>query len=136
MFYSKNIARCIILILTTFVILNTQEFDIEEYNKEKQSILNVVINSTEFDSVFSSKQVYFEENELLTINTQLVLSKGKCKVKIKTEEELIKMNKEYLVLGDFTMARTNPTHARVQIEILPKYKLLNLSLEKKIAYGL
>lgn len=123
--------QLVVLILATNVILNTNEFDLEEYNKEKQSILNVIINSAEFDSVYKSNQVYFEANELLMENTQLVLTKGNCKVKIKTEEELIKMNKQYLVLGDFTMARTNPTHARVQMESFPKYNLLNLSLVKK-----
>lgn len=109
--------------------VNAQSFDLQKYNQEKELILNVVINSLQFDSVYTSKQVYFVANELLSEETPLVLKKGKCKVKIKQREKL--KEKEYVALGDFTMARVDPTRVRVQLEIIPNEALLNLGLEKK-----
>ncbi len=109
--------------------LDAQTFDLEKYNKEKEKILNVIINSAQFDSVYSSKRVYFVENELLSKESPLVMKKKKCKVKVKKREDLT--GKNYVALGDFTMDRNNPIHARVQLEIIPSETLLNLSLEKK-----
>ena len=79
--------------------------------------------------MYTSKQVRFVANELLSEGTPLVLKKGKCKVKIMQREDLKK--KEYVALGDFTMARVNPSRVRVQLEIMPSEALLNLGLEKK-----
>lgn len=111
--------------------LKTQDSDIEAYNKEKQAILNVVINSIPFDSVYTSKQIYFEANELLSEGTSLILERGEYKAKIMQSDYLNKNKLEYLVLGDFTMAINNPTRVRVQMETIPNYHLLNLILEKK-----
>ena len=121
----------ILLAIFSFAVVqvNAQSFDLEKYNQEKELILNVVINSLQFDSVYTSKQVYFVANELLSEETPLVLKKGKCKVKIMQREKL--KEKEYVALGDFTMARVDPTRVRVQLEIIPNEVLLNLGLEKK-----
>lgn len=121
----------ILLAIFSFAVVqvNAQSFDLEKYNQEKALILNVVINSMQFDSVYTSKQVYFVANELLPEETPLVLKKGKCQVKIMQRERL--KEKEYVALGDFTMARVDPTRVRVQLEIIPNEVLLNLGLEKK-----
>ena len=79
--------------------------------------------------MYTSKKVYFVANELLSEETPLVLKKGKCEVKIIQREKL--KEKEYVALGDFTMARVDPTHVRVQITAMPQESLLNLRLEKK-----
>lgn len=110
-------------------LLNAQSFNLEKYNNEKELILNVVINSLQFDSVYTSNKVYFVANELLSEETTLNLKKGKCKVKI-IQRKYLKA-KEYVALGDFTMDKVNPTHVRVQLEIIPSKTILNLVLEKK-----
>lgn len=121
----------ILLIFFMCLILpvNAQTFDLEKYNEEKEKILNVIINSTQFDSIYCHRRVYFVANELLSEESPLVLKRKHCKVKIRKREDLI--GKDYVALGDFTMDRNNPTHVRVQLEIIPSETLLNLSLEKK-----
>ncbi len=115
---------CTLFCFSTFVT-NAQMTDLEKYNKEKEVILSIIINSVQFDSVYSSKQVYFKANELLSIDTPICVKKDKKKVKIKNE-----INGQYVVVGDFTMPKVNPQTARVQLEILPQEYLLNLRLEK------
>jgi hypothetical protein len=110
------------------VSINGQTFDLEKFNKEKEQILNIVINSVQFDSVYSSRRVYFVANELLSEESSLVLKRNKCKAVVRQREGL--KGKEYIALGDFTMNRNNATHVRVQLEILPRNVLLNLRLEK------
>lgn len=121
----------ILIAIFSFAALqvSAQSFDLEKYNQEKELILNVVINSLQFDSVYTSKQVYFVANELLSEETPLILKKGKCKVKIMQREDL--KEREYVALGDFTMDRVNPIHVRVQITVMPQETLLNLRLKKK-----
>ena len=123
----------ILLAIFSFAVIqvNAQSFDLEKYNQEKELILNVVINSLQFDSVYTSKQVYFVANELLSEGTPLVLKKDKCKVKILTKETLVGEGKAYVHLSDFTMANTNPTRVRVQIYSSSTTLTLNLSLIKK-----
>jgi len=120
-------AKLIISTLFYFfsLMLNAQTTDLEKYNKEKEAILSTIVNSVQFDSVYNSKQVYFKANELLTQDTPICVKKGKKKVKIKSE-----INRQYVVVGDFTMPKINPKTARVQLEILPQEYLLNLRLEK------
>jgi len=123
------------VIVCAFSNLNAQDFDLNEYNKEKEKILNVVINSLQFDSVYTAKKVYFVANELLSEETPLVLKKGKCKVKIEQREVLKEKGKSYVALGDFTMPKVNPIRVRVQISAMPSESLLNLVLEKKVKIG-
>lgn len=123
----------ILIAIFSFAVIqvNAQSFDLEKYNQEKEIILNVVINSLQFDSVCSSKQVYFVANELLSEGTPLVLKKGKCKVKIMQKEKLKQEGKSYMHLSDFTMARDSPTRVRVQLYSSLTTLTLNLSLVKK-----
>ena len=85
-----------------FHFATAQTFSSEERRKEVENILNTVINSTPFDSVYKHKKVYFKANELLTENTSLVLKKNKYKVKILNKDKIEKV-KQYAVLGDFTL---------------------------------
>jgi len=75
--------------------------------EEKEKILNTVINSVQFDSIYSAKRVYFGTNELLSKSTPLTLKKGKCKVKVLERSELKQKRKEYVSIGDFTMPKEN-----------------------------
>lgn len=109
--------------------LSAQEFDISAFNAEKEEILNTIINSAQFDSVYTSKRVYFCESELLSKITSITLKRKNCKVRIRSREEL--KGESYVVLGDFTMARINPQNVRVQLSIMPANTLINLRLEKK-----
>lgn len=120
-------AVCFLLVIC--LQLSAQAFDINVFNAEKEEILNTIINSAQFDSVYTSKRVYFCESELLSKATSIILKRKNCKVRIKSREEL--KGKSYIVLGDFTMARINPQNVRVQLSIMPTKILLNLRLEKK-----
>ena len=107
-----------------------QSGDSEKYGLQKQKVLNVVINSTQFDSVYLSKKVYFEENELLSPDAKLNLRRKKKRVVIVEDGRLLK-GKQYVVLGDFTTDRENMTTARVQLEVMPQGTLLNVYLVKR-----
>lgn len=126
---SLNILISIVCFSLT-VSASTQSFDLKKYNKEKEKILNTVINSVQFDSIYSAKRVYFATNELLSKSTPLTLKKGKCKVKVLERSELKQKGKEYVSIGDFTMPKENPTYVRVQIYSSLTRKTLNLKLEK------
>jgi hypothetical protein len=104
-------------------------FELKKYHQEKEQILNVILNSAQFDSAYCSKKVYFGENEILNKNAPLNLKKKKGNVILVNDRDELK-GKEYLVLGDFTMADINPVHVRVQLESLPQKTLLNFRLEK------
>lgn len=119
----------LILITNSVSVFSQETFDIEKYNLEKMKILNIIINSPQFDSIYYSKKVFFQENELLSEKTTIKLKKGKCKVKILKVIDPLRKS-EYVVIGDFTSERINPTKARVQIENPIQKKLLNLGLEK------
>jgi len=126
------INTCIVFLVVCFASQNlyAQSFTTEERRKEAENILNTVINSLPFDSVYSQKRVYFLANELLTEDSPLVLKRKKCKAVILGKDKL-KKNKQYVVLGDFTLDWDNPTSVRVQIEVMPNNTLLNLGLVKE-----
>ncbi len=126
----KNIT---ILIICFFFVLKTsaQKIDLKEYNKEKEKILNTIINSLEFDSIYSEKQVYFIANELLSISTPITLKKGELKVIILEDTTLKQMKQGYVCIGDFTsMLKKNPPYVRVQLYSSLTNNNLNLMLEK------
>lgn len=125
----SKITLILVLITSSISGFSQEAFDIKKYNLDKEKILNLIINSPQFDSIYISKKVVFQENELLSKNIPIKLKKGKCKVRISKVIDPIK-NIEYVVLGDFTSERINPTKARVQIENPKQKKLLNLRLEK------
>ncbi len=123
----------LILVVSFLFITNVsaQSFDLKKYNKEKEKIINVVINSVQFDSIYSSKRVYFSSNELLGASSPLVLKKGNCKVKILEPMNLKQQQKEYVSIGDFTMPKENPMAVRVQLYSSSTKKLLNVRLIKE-----
>jgi hypothetical protein len=120
----------VLLILVCFgYSLNAQTFSSEKNKQEAEQILNLIINSQQFDSIYSTKKVYFEANELLTIDSPLLLKRKKCKVSIVKDGSLLK-NKHFVVLGDFTIDWNNPVAARVQLSIMPEDVLLSIGLVK------
>ena len=106
-----------------------ESFDIQKYNLEKEKILNLIINSPQFDSVYKSKRIVFLENDILTKNTPIKLRKGKTKVRI-IKKKIIK-NREYMVLGDYTTPKVNAVGARVQLVNQKKNLILNVGLIKE-----
>lgn len=109
--------------------MNAQTFSSEKNKQEAEQILNLIINSQQFDSLYNSKKVYFQANELLTMDSPLLLKRKKCKVSIVKNGSLLK-NKHFVVLGDFTMDWNNPVAARVQLSIMPEDVLLSIGLVK------
>jgi hypothetical protein len=122
--------KFLLLVFCSIFSLNVvaQSFDIDKYHEEKEAVLNIVLNSFQFDSIYSSCKVYFVSNELLSTSSSLVLKRGKCRVKILEREKLKK--KQYVILGDFTMPKENLRYVRVQIYSSSTSKTLNLRLEK------
>lgn len=119
------------ILFSLFVYQNTiaQNFSSEERRKEAENILNTVLNSTAFDSVYNQKTVYFLANELLTENSPLLLKRNKCKAKILNGDKVKKV-KQYIVLSDFTLDWNNPFTARVQLSVSPN-KTLSFMLVKE-----
>lgn len=109
--------------------LNAQSFSSEKNKHEAEQILNQILNSQQFDSIYSFKKVYFEANELLLIDSPLLLKRKKCKVSIVKDGSSLK-NKHYVVLGDFTIDWNNPVAVRVQLSIMPEDVLLSIGLVK------
>lgn len=128
----KNIRSYFIFLIVGLIgqSLYAQTFTTEERRKEAENILNTVINSMPFDSVYSQKRVYFVVNELLTQNTPLILKRKNCKALIISNDKL-KKSTQYVILGDFTLDWDNPVAARVQLQVMPKNELLNIRLVKE-----
>ena len=112
-------------------INSAQTFDRRKYNEEKENVLNVVINSPQFDSIYSAKRVYFNENELLLKSSPIILKKNRRRVKVLDDSSLTKKGLDYINLGDFTMIGENPTKARVQFYSSMTNKNLNVMLKKE-----
>lgn len=111
--------------------VRAQTFSSDENRKVVEQILTVVINSVPFDSLYSSKKVYFEANELLTLDSRLMLKRKGCRAIIAEKEFLERKKVKYAVLGDFTLDWENPVSARVQISTMPEDALLSISLTKE-----
>ena len=124
--------RFLISVFCLFYMVSTsaQSVNLNKYNKEREKILNTIINSIQFDSIYSLDRVYFAENKLLTESTSLILKKGNCKVKIFERSKLKQKKKEYVSIADFIMLKENPNYVRVQIYSSLTRKTLNLRLEK------
>lgn len=120
----------LILFLLTSQLGMAQTFTSKERKIDAENILNTVINSLPFDSVYSQKRVYFLANELLTEDSPLVLKRKKCKAKILSESKA-KNVKQYVVLGDFTIDWDHPIAVRVQLGIMPSNRTINFRLVKE-----
>jgi hypothetical protein len=127
----NNIKVIMLFILQGIALINSaQTFDRSKYNEEKENVLNVVINSPQFDSIYSAKRVYFNENELLLKSSPIILEKNKRKVKVLDDLSLKRRGLDYITLGDFTMIGQDPTKARVQCSSTMTKKTLNVMLKK------
>lgn len=125
-----KIILIIVLITISISGFSQVSFDIKKYNLEKEKILNLIINSPQFDSIYDSKRIVFIENDILPKGIPLKLRKGKMRVRI-IKKEKTKINCEYIVLGDYTTAKVNPISARVQLVNQKKNLILNVGLKKE-----
>jgi hypothetical protein len=130
-FIKKIIMKNKMLVIIAFSIACTsysqEDFDWTKYNIEKEKILNVIINSAVFDSIYSGDNTIFKENVLLPRTTNLKLVKRNSQVIIL---EKVDKTKDYIVIGDFTMGRVDPQIVLVQFENPHRGLVLNLGLEK------
>jgi hypothetical protein len=128
----KTLGQFVVCLMLGVLHMNLygQSVDPGKYNEEKQEILNLVINSRPFGGVCRDRQMYFQENELLSADTPIVLQRKRTRVVILEAGSLLK-NKSYVVLGDFTTDVENMITARVQLEVMPQEKLLNFYVVKK-----
>ncbi len=129
----RNNIKCYFIFLIVCLLgqnLNAQTFTSEGRRIETENILNTVINSLPFDSVYNQKRVYFLANELLTEDSPLKLKRKKCKAMIIGKNKLGNFS-QYVVLGDFTLNWDNPVAVRVQLQVMPENRLLNIRLVKE-----
>lgn len=120
-----------ILLVTLLVLsntLNAQKFESEIRRKGAEDILNCLINSACFDSIYHSKRVYFMENELLKKEFELDLRKNNKKVYILDKKKL--GNKEYVVLEDILLDWDYINTARVMISVYPIKKMIGCRIVK------
>jgi hypothetical protein len=112
---------------------------VDEYNKEAEAILNIIINSVQFDSINSiysdsPSYVVFAENEILNEDIPIALTYKNQKAKI---VDCSQAKENCYWVGDFFLDFhiKNPKNARVQIQFVPKNKnmesiLVGITLEK------
>lgn len=119
---------CIAFLSVSHLVFS-QKFDDERTRKIVEPILNAVINSEVFDSVYHSNKVYFLINDLIPEDNPWKLSKNGHKVKYITEKQK-KKGKQYFVLGDFTLdwEDPEPKDVRVQLGLMPVDITLNFGL--------
>ena len=114
----KKLLLFIILFITSYCVFS-QEFDMEQYYEEKEKIINTVLNSPEFDSVYNFQQVYIKANELVHCDTPMDLKKnGKSVVILDDLKALDSIGLPYVHIGDLTADWNNPIAVRVMIEII------------------
>lgn len=116
----KDILLFIVFLFVSHLVFS-QRFDDERTRKVVEPILNTIINSEVFDSVYHSNRVWFLVNELISKEKTLILFKRGCKVKFITKKQLKKV-KQYFVLGDFTLDWNYPENSsvRVQLGLMPE----------------
>ena len=110
---------------------------IDEYHKEKEAILNVIINSVQFDSINniysdSSLHFVFAENEILYKDIPITLTYKNQTVEI---VDCSHTKENCYWIGDFflNLYIENPKEARTQLVLVRKNKediLLGITLEK------
>ena len=99
---------------------------ISEYNKEKEAILNTIINSVPFDSINSiysdpSSHFVFAKNEILKEDIPITLMYKNLKVEI---VDCSQTKENCWLIGDFflNIYTKNPKEARVQIVLIRENK--------------
>ena len=109
--------------------LVAQSTNSDTLKKEREIVLNLIINSKFFDSVYSIKKMIFLENELLSKSTLLQLERKGYKVVI-LDRKFKKKLKSYFILEDFVLTLGDYKTSRVQLELFPKKIILNFYLTK------
>ena len=109
----------------------------DKYNKEKEAILNVIINSAQFDSINSiyydpSLHFFFAENEILYKDIPITLTCKNQKIEI---IDCSQTKENCYWIGDFflNIYIENPKEARTQITLVRKNKediLFGITLAK------
>jgi hypothetical protein len=124
----KIILFCIAFLSVSHLVFS-QKFNDERTRKIVEPILNAVINSEVFDSVYHSNKVCFLINDLIPEDNPWKLSKNGHKVKYITEKQIKKV-KQYFVLGDFTLDWNDieNSHVRVMISLEPEDIMLGFGL--------
>jgi len=134
----KGVIFYLMLFFSCYIYAQQEiKMTIDEYNKEKEAILNAVINSIQFDSINniyfgSSSYFVFAENEILYKDIPIVLMYKNQKVEI---VDCSKTEKNCYWVGDFflNVYIENPKEARTQIVLVRKNKediLFGITLEK------
>jgi hypothetical protein len=133
----KGMIFCLVLFFSyTLVGQQKIKMSLEEYNKEKETILNTVINSIPFDSinnVYSDTSLFliFAENEILYSDIPIKLVYKNRKVEI---VDCSQINEKCYWVGDFflNIYVENPKEAIVQIELVFKNKeIINMGISLK-----
>lgn len=108
-------------------------FDKKELQKEIEQILNVIINSTQFDSIYSSEKVYLSEDAVpyFDSETPYVIKKNEKTILVKKDSILKKMEIPYVGIGNWVMPKQDPKSASIQVYSTLTNMFLNLRLEKK-----
>lgn len=127
---NKNLKMKYLLLICLIIRTLNGYAQIVNYNKEKEDILNCIINSSEFEIASHTKKIIFKENEILYRKTILNLKRSGYVVDF-INDSLSMTNEEYIVVGDFTFYRNNLDHCRVQLELMPSKRLLNVILKKE-----
>ncbi len=125
--YADKIKTLLLFIAFSSVqIALGQSVDLKKHNEEKEKILNVIINSFPFDSVYGLEEVVFTESDLLVKNA-VQLRKGQDKVKIETENS--GKNNRFVSLG--YMSVMMPTdRVGIQLYLFPQKLTMNINLRK------
>ena len=134
----KGVIFFVILFSSCFIYAQQEiKMTIDEYNKEKEAILNAIINSIPFDSInniyLGSSYFVFAENEILYKDIPIVLMYKNQKIEI---ADCSQMEENCYWVGDFFLNAylENPKEARVQIELISSKKkediLFGITLEK------
>jgi hypothetical protein len=126
----KKIVLWLIAVLYVSQTGFAQKFNDNKTREIVEPILNTILNSEVFDSVYRSNQVYFLINDLIPCNNTWKLHKKYHNVKYINKEQLKKV-KQYFVLGDFTLDWNSPkkSSVRVQVILMPENTLMNFRLK-------
>lgn len=136
----KSIIICV-AVFFSFALMGQQEIKMsrKNFHKEKEAILNTIINSPQFDSIhnlYSTSIPVFAENEILLKKSPIKLKYKNKKVRIINEEQ--KKECTYWCLGDFflNIFIDDPRKSVVQLSLVLKNKKIKdiidigISLEK------
>lgn len=103
--------------LMPIALLGREDSTSLQYSVYK-NVLECVLNSHVFRIIHPRDQVYVVENELFNKLTPFELYRDGVLVQLITQNEKRRF-KPYILIGDFTIDHSNPSAARVMIEMWP-----------------